>query len=34
MLEAVRVLIKELGANVNQARNDGCTPLYMAAQEG
>jgi hypothetical protein len=32
--EMVRVLIKELGANVNQARDNGCTPLYIAAQEG
>jgi hypothetical protein len=33
MLEAVRVLIKELGAKSKQALL-GATPLYMAAQEG
>jgi ankyrin repeat protein len=34
LLEVVRVLLKELGADVNQARDDGGTPLYLAAQEG
>jgi ankyrin repeat protein len=29
----VRALI-ELGADVNKARNDGVTPLYIAAQVG
>ena len=30
----VRALVKELGANVNKANQDGATPLYVAAQEG
>jgi ankyrin repeat protein len=34
MLEAVRFLVKEAGADVNQADEGGCTPLYLAAQEG
>jgi ankyrin repeat protein len=33
-LQAVRILVKELGADVNQATIDGCTPLYVAAQLG
>jgi hypothetical protein len=34
MLEVVRVLIKELVADVNQAMDNGCTPLCIAAKEG
>jgi hypothetical protein len=34
MLAVVRCLVKECGADVNQARYDGCTPLYAAAQLG
>jgi hypothetical protein len=34
MLEAVRYLVKEAGADVNHADEDGCTALYAAAQEG
>jgi ankyrin repeat protein len=30
----VRCLVKELGADVNQAANDGTTPLYFAAAKG
>jgi hypothetical protein len=33
-LDVIRCLVKELGANVNQADADGCTPLFMAALEG
>jgi ankyrin repeat protein len=33
-LEVVRFLVKEAGANVNQAASDGTTPLVLAAQEG
>jgi ankyrin repeat protein len=33
-LEVVRVLVAELGANVNQGTQDGVTPLYAAAQQG
>jgi hypothetical protein len=33
-LEVVQCLIKELGADVNHAVNDGCMPLYAAAQAG
>jgi ankyrin repeat protein len=34
MLETVRLLVKELGADVNHADEHGCTPLYVAAQQG
>jgi hypothetical protein len=27
-------MVKELGADVNQAEKDGCTPLFIAAQHG
>jgi hypothetical protein len=27
-------MVKELGADINQAANDGSTPLYIAAQRG
>jgi ankyrin repeat protein len=30
----VRCLVKEFGADVNQAMHNGCTPLYIAAQDG
>jgi ankyrin repeat/protein kinase domain-containing protein 1 len=30
----VRYMVKELGANVDQASKEGITPLYMAAQKG
>jgi ankyrin repeat protein len=30
----VQCLVKELGANVEQANHEGATPLYIAAQEG
>jgi ankyrin repeat protein len=30
----VRFLVTELGANVDQARTDGCTALYVAAEKG
>ena len=33
-LTAMRCLVKELGADANQANKDGCTPLYIAAQNG
>ena len=33
-LEVVRALVTELGANVDQATQDGATPLCVAAQEG
>ena len=32
-MEVVRVL-HELGANVETPANDGCTPAFVAAQEG
>jgi ankyrin repeat protein len=31
---AVRILVKDLGADVNKADEDGFSPLYIAAQEG
>jgi ankyrin repeat protein len=33
-LYMLRCLVKECGADVNQARNDGATALIMAAQNG
>jgi ankyrin repeat protein len=33
-LEAVQCLVKELGANVNLVDENGCTPLFAAAQNG
>jgi ankyrin repeat protein len=33
-LAMVQCLVKELGADVNQAANDGATPLFIAAQKG
>jgi ankyrin len=30
----VRCLVKDLGADINQAEKDGFTPLHMAAQMG
>jgi ankyrin repeat protein len=33
-LEVVRYLVIELGADVNQADEDGCTALYIAARKG
>jgi ankyrin repeat protein len=33
-LEVVRYLVIELGADVNQAGEDGCTALYIAARKG
>ena len=32
-LNAVRCLVKELGADVNKAREDSFTPLHIAAQQ-
>jgi ankyrin repeat protein len=32
-LAFVQCLVKELGANINQATNTGCTPLYIAAEQ-
>jgi hypothetical protein len=32
MLEVVRFLVKEAGANVNQAMDNGCTAVFIAAQ--
>jgi ankyrin repeat protein len=32
-LRVIRYLV-ELGADVNQATYDGCTPLFLAAKEG
>ena len=29
-----RLLLAKQGVNVNQARHDGVTPLYMASQQG
>jgi ankyrin repeat protein len=34
MLEVLRFLVKEAGANVNQTNEDGCFALYVAAQRG
>jgi predicted TIM-barrel fold metal-dependent hydrolase len=33
-LSVVRCLVKEFGANANQAANDGATPLFAAASRG
>jgi ankyrin repeat protein len=33
-LAVVKCLVKELGADVNGADEDGFTPLFVAAQEG
>ena len=33
-IEPLRALVMELGANVNQAKQNGATPLFVAAQEG
>ena len=33
-LDMVRCFVKELGADVNQAREDGCAPLNIAAKNG
>jgi hypothetical protein len=33
-LSVVQCLVKELGVDVNQATNQGCTPLYIAAEYG
>jgi hypothetical protein len=33
-LGMVRCLVTELGADVNQAKHDGCTPVYIAAENG
>jgi ankyrin repeat protein len=33
-LAVIRLLVKEAGVNVNQADNDGSTPLFIAAQNG
>jgi ankyrin repeat protein len=33
-VDLVRLLVKELGADVNKAASDGYTPLFVAVQEG
>jgi ankyrin repeat protein len=33
-LDLLRLLVKELGADFNEATHDGATPLYVAAQNG
>jgi ankyrin repeat protein len=33
-LDVVRILVKELGADVHQGNSQGATPLCIAAQEG
>jgi ankyrin repeat protein len=30
----VRCLVKEFGADINQAEKGGCTSVFLAAQEG
>jgi hypothetical protein len=34
ILEVVQCLFQELGALINEGDEDGCTPLYIAAQRG
>jgi hypothetical protein len=34
MVDVIRLLVKELGADINLATDNGFTPLLMAAQEG